>query len=106
MKIALVGPGIMSIPPIGWGAVEILIWDYYNVLRKMGHEVDIVNIIRQNTWEQSIPNSNYSLRLISVLNSKDYDFIHIHYDCLFHIMPKLKCKCFYFILYSISSLLL
>jgi glycosyltransferase involved in cell wall biosynthesis len=92
MKIALVGPGIMSIPPIGWGAVEILIWDYYNVLRKLGHEIDIVNIIRQNTWEQSIPNSNYSLNLISVLNSKDYDFIHIHYDCLFHIMPKLKCK--------------
>ena len=28
MKIALVGPGIMEIPPKGWGAVESLIWDY------------------------------------------------------------------------------
>ena len=27
MKIAIVGPGIMPIPPTGWGAVEILIWD-------------------------------------------------------------------------------
>ena len=24
MKITLVGPGIMPIPPTGWGAVEIL----------------------------------------------------------------------------------
>ena len=24
MKIAIVGPGIMPIPPTGWGAVEIL----------------------------------------------------------------------------------
>ena len=30
MKFALIGPGILSIPPPGWGAVEILIWDYYN----------------------------------------------------------------------------
>ena len=28
MKIALIGPGIMPIPPDGWGAVESLIWDY------------------------------------------------------------------------------
>ena len=34
MKFALIGPGILSIPPPGWGAVEILIWDYYNELTK------------------------------------------------------------------------
>ena len=27
MKVSIVGPGIMPIPPTGWGAVEILIWD-------------------------------------------------------------------------------
>ena len=27
MRIAIVGPGIMPIPPTGWGAVEIFIWD-------------------------------------------------------------------------------
>ena len=27
MKIVLIGPGIMPIPPTGWGAVEILVWD-------------------------------------------------------------------------------
>ena len=30
MKVTLIGPGIMPIPPTGWGAVEILIWDTKN----------------------------------------------------------------------------
>ena len=43
MKISIVGPGIMPIPPTGWGAVEILIWDQKLALEKLGYEVDIVN---------------------------------------------------------------
>ena len=43
MKIALVGPGIMQIPPDGWGAVEMLIWDYYQVIKDLGHRVQIIN---------------------------------------------------------------
>jgi len=92
MKIALVGPGIISIPPPGWGAVEILIWDYYSELKKLGHEVDIINIIRSNSFEQTVHSSPYTIRLIQTINSKPYDFVHIHYDCLFHIMPYLNCK--------------
>ena len=38
MNIALVGPGIMEIPPKGWGAVESLIWDYATELGELGHE--------------------------------------------------------------------
>ena len=29
LKISIIGPGIISIPPPGWGAVESLVWDYY-----------------------------------------------------------------------------
>ena len=36
MKITLVGPGIMPIPPKGWGAVEILVWDTKNALETLG----------------------------------------------------------------------
>ena len=43
MKIALIGPGIMEIPPDGWGAVEMLIWDYTVILRELGHRVEIIN---------------------------------------------------------------
>jgi hypothetical protein len=69
MKIALVGPGIISIPPPGWGAVEILIWDYYSELKKLGHEVDIINIIRSNSFEQTVHSSPYTIRLIQTINS-------------------------------------
>ena len=37
MKITLIGPGIMEIPPKGWGAVEILICDTKNALEELGH---------------------------------------------------------------------
>jgi hypothetical protein len=79
MKIALVGPGILPIPPPGWGAVEILIWDYSNELKKRGIEVDIINI----------PNMH---DIINELNSKQYDFIHIHYDRFYTITKFLRCK--------------
>ena len=48
MKICLIGPGIMPIPPPGWGAVEILIWDYYCELKKQGVNVAIINKKRNN----------------------------------------------------------
>ena len=48
MKIAIIGPGIMPIPPTGWGAVEILIWDEKLALEKFGHEVLIVNTPNPN----------------------------------------------------------
>ena len=43
MKICLVGPGYKPIPPVGWGAVESVIWDYYVNLKKMNLDVDIIN---------------------------------------------------------------
>lgn len=92
MKIALIGPGIISIPPPGWGAVEILIWEYYLELKKQGQNVDIINIIRNNAIEQNNPNTQYCQNLINIINSGNYDFVHIHYDSLYHIIPQLTCK--------------
>ena len=45
MKIVLIGPGIMPIPPTGWGAVEILVWDTKIALEKLDHEVLILSLI-------------------------------------------------------------
>jgi len=93
MKIALIGPGIMPIPPPGWGAVEILLWDYYLELKTHeGVEVDIINHMRQYPSDQSGPHTEYSQHLIKTINDGQYDFVHIHYDCLYHIMPFLTCK--------------
>ena len=78
MKIALIGPGIMPIPPVGWGAVEILIWDYYNSLKQMGHQVTIFNTKNIDT-------------IIKSIEGASYDFVHIHYDVFYQLMPYLDC---------------
>jgi glycosyltransferase involved in cell wall biosynthesis len=87
MKIALIAPGIMPVPPTGWGAVEILIWDYYNQLRELGHNVVIINKIRSHPSDQANPNTTYCQELIAEINSGGYEFIHLHYDVLYHIIP-------------------
>jgi hypothetical protein len=78
MKIALIGPGIMPIPPPAWGAVEILIWDYYNELTILGHDVVIINT----------PNKN---EIIEIVNRGNFDFVHLHYDVFYPILEFLKC---------------
>lgn len=42
MKIVQVHPGILPIPPNGWGAVEKIIWEYKLSLEKQGHTCDIL----------------------------------------------------------------
>lgn len=67
MKIVLIGPGIMPIPPENWGAVESLIWDQCEYLKEKGHHVDIIN-----TKDLSA--------VADYLNNNHYDFIHLQYD--------------------------
>ena len=77
MKITLVGPGIMPIPPIGWGAVEILVWDTKNALEQLGHEVQIVN-------------TKDSTQIIREINSFRPDFVHVHYDEFINLYPYIQ----------------
>lgn len=67
MKIGIIGPGEMSIPPSGWGAVEILIWQHKIELEKLGHKVTIFNDKNIN-------------RVIDTINQSDLDFVHCQYD--------------------------
>lgn len=77
MKIALIGPGIMSIPPDGWGAVEDLIWELANELGELGHTGVIINM----------PNTN---EILSEVFSEKFDFIHLFYDVFYPIMDIIK----------------
>ena len=80
MRIAIVGPGIMPIPPTGWGAVEILIWDSKVALEKLGHEVKIVNT--QSPTE-----------IIKRINEIRPDFVHIQYDDFIELYPYIQYPC-------------
>jgi len=57
MKIVNVTPGIIPIPPNGWGAVEKIIWEFHNNLLNMGHDSHI-------TYLDDVP--------------PDADIVHIH----------------------------
>jgi glycosyltransferase involved in cell wall biosynthesis len=79
MKICIIGPGTMPIPPKGWGAVEILIDDYRKTLENLGHEVVIVNTRDLNL-------------LINLTNALNPDFVHIQYDEFIRIAQYIQCK--------------
>ena len=57
MKIIQVTPGIIPIPPNGWGAVEKIIWEFHNNLLSLGHDSQI-------TYLDDVPS--------------DADVVHIH----------------------------
>ena len=74
MKIAIVGPGIMPIPPTGWGAVEILIWDQKLALEELGHEVRIVNTAS-------------GIEILKEINEFRRYFVHVQYDDFVELCP-------------------
>jgi len=77
MKIGIIGPGELPIPPEGWGGVEALIWNYKVELEKQGHEVGITNTKDLNA-------------VVGAMNSWEPDFVHLQYDVYADIMPYIK----------------
>ncbi len=77
MKICIIGPGFSQIPPVGWGAVEIVIWDTTNALKELGHQVHIIN----TTNPQEI---------IGTINQLNPDFVHVHYDDYVFLYPYIQ----------------
>ena len=78
MKIVLIGPGCMPIPSPGWGAVERIVWDYYQVLSSniedMGHEVHIINTPHHHQRPRKMNLSMVS-RLIREVTSQGTVFV-------------------------------
>ena len=79
MRISIIGPPL-PIPPVGWGAVESLIWDMKLSLEVMGHEVQILND----------PDPNKMFQLMSEFNP---DFVHINYDDWVPLYPYIQYPC-------------
>ena len=78
MKIVLLGNGGLPIPPVGWGAVEIIICDMYIYLKEMGQEVHIINtknkheiISRINDIKPDGMLTAYSINLVRNSGVKD-----------------------------------
>lgn len=58
MKICQVTPGLLPIPPNGWGAVERIIWEYHLNTIELGHQSTIL--------------------YLNEVNPNDFDIVHIH----------------------------
>ena len=67
-KIIQVTPGVMQIPPTGWGAVEKIIWEYTKSLRSVGYDVEIL-------YTDDVSNS-------------DNQIVHVHMANLANILHK------------------
>jgi hypothetical protein len=79
MRISIIGPAL-PIPPIGWGAVESLIWDMKLSLNKLGHDVQIINV-------------GDPYRIIQLINEYRPDFVHINYDDWVGLYPYIQYPC-------------
>jgi glycosyltransferase involved in cell wall biosynthesis len=83
MKIVLIAPGYKPFPPNGWGAVESIVWDYYQNLIRKGHTISIVNTANP-------------MKIIEETNSIESDIVHIMYDDHIVVAPYINCsKIFY-----------
>lgn len=65
MRIALVGHGLLPIPPTGWGAVESILWEYFQRLKAMGIEVEVINEKKRKAFR-------------TLLTGPKFDWVHNH----------------------------
>jgi len=78
VRIAQIGHGVMPIPPVGWGAVENIIWNLKQHLEALGHSVTIYNTTSIH-------------EVVHDLNTQRYDFVNCHSEIFaLHLNTHLK----------------
>ena len=82
MRIALLGPAESQIPPLGWGAVESVVWNYYTELKKLGHAVLLIHFQEKD--------------MVSMCNEYEPDVVYIMYDDYAYMANSIKCSQVYF----------
>lgn len=80
MKICQVHPGCgVDIPPIGWGAIEKIIWEFTKNLRSLGHTVDIKYANEISIGEYDVVHAHVA-NLCEVLREKEIPYIYQFHD--------------------------
>ena len=69
MKICMISGGHLPIPSSGWGGVEVLITNYFEELKSLGHEVLITNTANLDS-------------VVKVVNDWSPDFVLKQFDKL------------------------
>lgn len=74
-KIALVGSGVIDIPPKGYGAVEKHIWNLSQALKQMGYNVTILNKI---CGYGAMNRFHFASWVRNQLRKENYNVVHAH----------------------------
>lgn len=75
VEIALVGSGVLPIPPTRYGSISRAIWELAEALRGLGHSVRIVNVVRRGVQWDQFP---FAASLDRLLGDQPTDVIHAH----------------------------
>ena len=73
MRVALVGTGVQSIPPVGYGGVERTIAEYAGALRSAGHEPVVINRVRHG---RSVDEYLFALSVPGLVRAARADIVH------------------------------
>jgi len=87
MKIIQVTPGLLPIPPNGWGAVEKIIWEYHNSSIQLGHGSSIKYLDEVKPGEQSIVHVHVA-NLALLCHEKGIPYIFTMHDHHAHLYGK------------------
>lgn len=88
MRLVLAAATQNSIPPSGYGGTELVIWNWRNVLVKMGHEVHIVNEPK-NPMRSELARR---LRVVHRINAYAPDLVHLNDSMDFKLRPFIRCR--------------
>lgn len=75
MKIALVNPGLLRVPPVGYGAIEKIIWETSLYLKNAGYLVDVID--EPTDWDNFLNEEHFN-RILESISIDSYDVIHFH----------------------------
>ena len=87
MKIIQVTPGLLPIPPNGWGAVEKIIWEYHNQSIKLGHGSVIKYLDEVKPGEQTIVHVHVA-NLAILCHERGIPYIFTMHDHHAHLYGK------------------
>lgn len=79
IKIVQITPGVIPIPPNGWGAVEKIIWEYKLVLDRLGYQTDILYCDDVDDKNGQIVHVHMA-NLANLLHSRGIDYVFSLHD--------------------------
>jgi len=79
IKIIQITPGVIPIPPNGWGAVEKIIWEYKLVLDKLGYQTEIKYCDDVEKSQDQVVHVHMA-NLANLLNQRGIDYVFSLHD--------------------------